>query len=262
MARLNALTQPYGWLSLTGLHFLEAGSNTLGSAEGNTIRLSGGPATVGTLDFSGGRYRLTAPADLGVKVDGATIGEMDLKDDASGPPSVIEIAGLRATIVQRGKPALRVRDPDAPTRLKFRGLDAYAYASDWSVDARFEAYDPPRTIDIATVIGTLEQNVNPGRAVFERDGVEYALEAIQEAGSDQLFFIVGDRSNARETYGAGRFLYTALPKNDRVTLDFNRLYNPPCAFTEFSTCPLPPEGNRLKLKIEAGEKRYEATPET
>jgi uncharacterized protein len=254
--RLARLTQPYGWLSLVGLHFLKPGTNTIGSAEGNTVQLASGLAMVGSIDLKDGGYVLSAQPDAGVKVDGKNAGQVVLRDDREGPPSEIQFGAQKASIVIRGEPALRVRNPDAPTRLGFMGLDYFDFDPEWIIDAAFEAYDPPRVIEISTVIGTVEKNDNPGRIVFSYQGKPYSLEAIREAGSDELFFIVADQTNAKDTYGAGRFLYAPLPVAGRVKVDFNRLYNPPCAFTSFSTCPLPPEGNRLRLRLEAGEKRY------
>ena len=260
--RLARLTQPLGWLSLTGLHFLKPGINTIGSDPTNTVVLRAGPEKLGTIDLRDGRYVLTATPEMGIRVDGKNVGEIELNDDSQGALNVIEFGAQRASIVKRGEPALRVRDPDAPSRLRFRGLEYFDYDPSWAVDARFEAHPPGRVIEITTVIGTIEKNANPGRVVFSHGGESYALEAIREADSDALFLIVADATNARDTYGAGRFVYAPLPINDRVRIDFNRLYNPPCAFTEFSTCPLPPLSNRLRTRIVAGEKRYIAHEET
>lgn len=254
--RLARLTQPYGWLSLVGLHFLKPGTNTFGSAEGNTVQLASGAAMLGAIDLKDGGYLLSAEPDAGVKVDDKNVGQIVLQDDSKGPPSEIQFGAQKATVVIRGEPALRVRNPDAPTRLGFMGLDYFDFDPGWVIDAAFEAYDPPRVLEVSTVIGTVEKNANPGRIAFERNGTRYSLEAIREEGSDELFFIVADQTNAKDTYGAGRFLYAPLPVAGRVTVDFNRLFNPPCAFTSFSTCPLPPEGNRLRLRLEVGEKRY------
>lgn len=254
--RLDRLTQPYGWLSLVGLHFLKPGINTIGSAPGNTIQLGYGPAQIGAIDMKDGVYVLSATPEIGVLVDGKNAGQVNLSDDSAGPASLIQVGGQKMWVVIRGEPALRVRNPDATTRLGFRGLDSFDFDPSWLINARYEAYSPPRTIETITVIGTVERNDNPGRIHFERNGQAFSLEAIREAGGDALFFIVADQTNASDTYGAGRFIYSALPTDGRVQVDFNRLYNPPCAFTEFSTCPLPPAGNRMRTRIEAGEKRY------
>ena len=128
----------------------------------------------------------------------------------------------------------------------------------WRFDARFDAYDPPQDRSrFRTSSGSTEQEKSPGAVVFQFGGKEYRIDAVKEAGSEDLFLIFGDQTNGFETYGGGRFLYAAPPDKDgQVVVDFNKAYNPPCVFTPYATCPLPPAQNRLPLRVEAGEKRY------
>jgi len=149
---------------------------------------------------------------------------------------------------------LRARDSEAETRTGFLGLDYFDFDPAWRVEARWEAHPEGTTIPIADVLGELREQANPGRAVFEMDGRQFALEAL--AAEDQLFFILADRTSGRESYGLGRFLYADLPADGRVVLDFNRSYNPPCAFNAYTTCPLPPPENRLDVPVKAGERGY------
>jgi hypothetical protein len=157
-------------------------------------------------------------------------------------------------VIERGdRRAIRLRDPENPRRKAFAGTAWFAIEGRWRVDARFEAYDPPKTIPIVNVLGMEAPMPCPGRAVFRLEGRELSLEALSEEPG-RLFFIFRDETAGHETYGAGRFLYADRPQDGRIVLDFNRAESPPCAYTDFATCPLPPKQNRLPVRIEAGEK--------
>ena len=150
-----------------------------------------------------------------------------------------------------------MRDVDHPARRQFAGLAYFPVGAGWVVDARFEAYDPPKRIPIMDILGEERHMSAPGALVFQKDGHLWRLDAIEEEpGAEELFIMFADRTSARETYGAGRFLYVPRPVNGRVPVDFNKAYNPPCAFNDFATCPLPPPQNRLELRVEAGELTY------
>ena len=153
---------------------------------------------------------------------------------------------------------MRVKDPDAPARRDFAGIEYFPIDPSWRVQARFERSDPPKKIPVPDILGVVEDEDSPGAVVFTHDGATYRLDALMEPGESDLFLIVGDRTNGHETYGGGRFLYAPAPGPDGlVTVDFNRAYNPPCAFTEFATCPLPPPGNKLPIRWRRGRS---ATP--
>ncbi len=243
--RIERLRAPDGWLSLVGLHWVEPGSHTIGSAADNAIVLATGPARLGMVTLADGKLGLVPAPDSGV---------------AAAAPDArrIEIEPGRSSIefLDRGeRHALRVRDAQAPTRLRFAGIERFPVDAKWRVEARYEAHPEGRTIDIANVTGSLDPTPNPGRLHFEIDGRPFSLEAV-EGSATQLFLIIADRTSGRDTYGAGRFVYVDLPVDGRTVIDFNLAYNPPCAFTAYSTCPLPPPENRLDIAVTVGEKSY------
>ncbi|MCY7353858.1 MAG: DUF1684 domain-containing protein [Lysobacter sp.] len=261
MQRSEDLLKPDGWTSLIGLHWIDPGPHYVGSNADNGIRLAMGPAQFGMLDRNNNRIRLVPNRNAGLTLDGEPLSSAtELKTDADeGGPSVIGFDDGKgiATVIKRGERyALRVKHADAPSRAQFAGLNYWAADPAWVVAGRFVQHPPGKTIPIANIIGTVDQVPNPGAVEFERDGKTYRIEALDEGG-DELFLVFADRTNGHGSYGAGRFLDT--PKadaNGRVMLDFNRSYSPPCAFTAFATCPLPPPENRLDLAITAGEKAY------
>lgn len=263
--RRAELTKPDGWTSLVGLHWIEPGPHYVGSAGDNGIRLAMGPAQLGMIDLrKDGQVRFVPARDVALTLDGAPLaGPTVLRTDAdeAGPARLAFDDGKGvATVIERaGRHALRVKHADASTRTTFAGLDYWPADASWKVDARFIPHPAGKTIQIANIIGTLDDVPNPGVLEFERDGRTHRIEALDEGG-DGLFLIIADRTSGHGSYGAGR--YIDAPKPDaraRVAIDFNQAYNPPCAFTAFATCPLPPPGNRLDLAVTAGEKMY-STP--
>lgn len=258
-ARIERLRQPQGWLSLVGLHWLEPGKHTLGHAADNAIVLATGPDHLGEVERTEAGVRFRPQPDLGITIDGKpAAGEVTLAADQTGAPTTVAFDGGKATfqLIERGdRLGLRVRDERAKTRTEFAGLDFYPADPAWRIHARFEPHPSGKTIDIANVLGMLEPQPNPGAVVFEQDGREHRIEALDN-GDGSLFLIIADRTSGRDTYGAGRFVYTDVPVDDHVDVDFNLAVNPPCAFNEYSTCPLPPSENRLDLAVTAGEKKY------
>ena len=257
--RVERLKQPQGWLSLVGLHWIEPGTHRVGRADDNDIVLATGPASLGTVRLADGKVFFAAHEDSAVRVDGAApSGEVELRSDHHETPSVLSFDAGQATIQlidRNGKLGFRVRDARAKTRSGFVGIENYAIDQTWRVEARFEPHPAGKTIDIANVIGQLEPMANPGAVVFEREGKTYRLEAVDE-GDGSLFLIFADRTNGKDTYGAGRFVYADAAVDGETLVDFNKAYNPPCAFNAYSTCPLPPPENRLDLEVTAGEKKY------
>jgi len=255
--RTDRLTAPDGWLSLIGLHWLPAGKEqTLGNGDGNDIDLERGPKRLGTLSWTDGRAHFKASPDADVNVDGEPVSEIELTA-VNGPAAIVRFGSVSFQLLERGgKHALRVKDSEAATRSGFTGIAYFDIDPTWRIEARFEAYEEPRTIEVATVVGTLEEYPNPGRIVFERDGKTHSIEALVEEGTDQYFLIIADRSSGKETYGMARYLYAGPPVDGRIVVDFNKAYNPPCSFTAYATCPMPPDGNRLDLYVAAGEKTY------
>ena len=262
--RLAQLTKPDGWASLVGMHWLDPGSHRVGSDTDNGIRLEMGPAHLGVFTVRNGATHFVA--DTAVTIDGTAARSSTLRSDADAQgPSVIafdEGKGLATVIARGGRLALRVKHADADSRLRFTGLQYWDGGRDWQVPARFIAHPAGKTLPIANIIGTTDEIPNPGAVEFERGGTTYRLEALDEGG-DTLFLVFADRTSGHGSYGAGRFLDAPKPDpQGRLVIDFNQAYNPPCAFTPFATCPLPPPENRLDLAIEAGERDYIKPPKT
>ncbi|WP_028917438.1 DUF1684 domain-containing protein [Pseudoxanthomonas sp. J35] len=261
--RLEDLLRPDGWTSLVGLHWLELKAHYIGSGEriGNGVRLAFGPEKMGLLQLGrDGSWSFTPEQGVELTFDGEPLkGRVVLRNDRDPQPSVIgfdEGKGL-VTLLRRGdRDALRVKHADAPTRLQFAGLEYWPADPSWRIEGRFIPHPPGKTLPIGDIVGTLGDSPNPGVVEFERDGRTFRLEALGEPGGE-LFFVLADRTSGHGSYPAGRFLDAAWPGPDgKVVLDFNRAYNPPCAFTLFATCPLPPPENRLDLQVTAGEKNY------
>ena len=260
--RVERLLSPDGWASLIGLHWIDPGSHYLGSAADNGIRLQMGPAHLGMVDLKGKQVRLVPDKRATLTLDGEPLtASTQLRTDmAEQGPNVIgfDEGKGQATVIERGgRYALRVKHADAPTRTGFVGLQYWPADASWKIEGTFVPNPTGQTIEINSIIGTVDQVPNPGKIEFQRDGKTYSIEA-QDEGGDDLFLVFADRTNGHGSYGAGRFLYTAKPDaNNKVMVDFNQSYNPPCAFTAFATCPLPPPENRLDLAITAGEKAYD-----
>lgn len=260
--RTQNLLRPDGWTSLVGLHWIELKAHYIGSSAGSGIRLAKGPPKLGLLQQEDGRLYFTPEPGVALTLDGEPLrGRVELRDDAQGPPSVVgfdEGKGQLTVIARGGRRALRVKHADAPTRTGFAGLAYWPADPSWKIDARFVPHPPGKTLPVADIIGVVNAVPNPGAVEFDRDGRTWRIEALDE-GDGSLFLVFADRTNGHGSYGAGRFLYADKPHDDgTVVLDFNQAYNPPCAFTPFATCPLPPPENRLDLAVTAGEKKYAA----
>ncbi|WNG49801.1 DUF1684 domain-containing protein [Archangium minus] len=255
--RIASLTSEEGWLSLVGLHWLKEGDNRFGSAQDNDLVFPAStPARIGTLTNKGGKVTLTVQPGVTLTRAGQpfTGGEVS---DSESEKDMLMLGSLRFYVIRRGdRLGVRVKDPEAPARKQFHGIPTWPVSTAWRIEARFEPAATPRKLAVPTVLGTVDEATSPGTIVFTVNGQEYRLDPVQENSSEQLFIIFADLTNRTESYGAGRFLYADPPKDGKVVLDFNRAYNPPCAFSPYATCPLPPPQNRLKLRVEAGEKRY------
>lgn len=257
--RKAALEKPEGWLTLVGLFWLKPGDATLGSDPGaNHVFPTKAPAKIGSVRFDNGTVTLTAEPGAGVTVEGEPVQTIELATDADGPPTVVEVGSLRFFAIDRGgKVGLRLRDLESPALAAFRGLDYFPVDARWRVEARIEKGAAGKTVKVPNVLGQVSEMASPGTLVFEHAGKTLRLDPVIEDGDEQLFVIFGDTTNGESTYGGGRFLYADPPDADgRVILDFNRAYNPPCVFTPFATCPLPPASNKLAVAVEAGEKSF------
>jgi hypothetical protein len=262
--RIERLKNPTGWLSLVGLHWLKEGDNTFGSDTTNTVvfPLGKAPAYMGTITVAGGEITLKAAPDAEVLHNGSPVTSLVLHHDQEGDfePTVLTHGTLTWFVIERGgRLGVRVKDGDSERLREFKGIESYAIDPRRRVEGTLVPNNPPKTVEITNVVGDVTHEPSPGTLVFEMDGKTWRLDPIADPGADELFVVFGDVTNGKETYGGGRFLDVAFPgKDGKVILDFNKAYNPPCAFTEFATCPLPPPQNRLDIAVRAGEKTVAA----
>jgi uncharacterized protein (DUF1684 family) len=258
--RIQRLTKADGWLTLIGRHPLEPGTWTVGSASDNVIRLAAGPAHLGTITYAAGpQFSFALAEGVDAAIDGTTARTAPLVVEG-GHPTYVRTGTVSFYVMDRsGKFFLRVRDSEAARRKHFAGIERYPVDPAWRIEARWVAFAPPREVKITNIIGLVEPATVPGQAEFEHEGKTYSLLAIDEGPDEDLFFVLTDTTADTETYGACRFLYAKRPVDGKIELDFNRVYNPPCAFTPFATCPLPPKGNALPFPLRAGEKKYLGT---
>jgi uncharacterized protein len=258
--RVTELTNETGWLTLVGLFWLDPGANTFGRAPSNTLVLDHPSLAdaAGTFVLAGDRVTFTAKPGSGITRGGQPVTSIELVSDAKEAPTVISSGPLRFFIIERaGKFGVRVRDVASPRRRNFQGLQYFPVAPEWVFDARFEPYEPRRQIKIVNILGLEEDMVSPGSLVFTKDGQEVRLDTLLDGpDATDLFVMFADGTSGHDTYGAGRFLHVPFATGGKTVVDFNKAYNPPCAFNNFATCPLPPYQNRVQLKITAGEKNY------
>jgi uncharacterized protein (DUF1684 family) len=239
-----------GWLTLIGLFWLDDGDNVITLPKKNTppIKLVRAGETV------------TLTPDPSMTIEGQPIAApVELRNDADDKgPTIVQMGSVRFNVIKRAtRFGLRVKDAEADTRTHFKGMDYYPIDPKWRVEATMVPYQPVKKIPITDITGSTSDSDSPGALVFTLEGKEYRIDPILEDGSDELFLIFKDETSRDETYQAGRYLYAAKPDaNGKTVIDFNKAYNPPCVFTPYATCPLPPLQNRLATRIEAGEKRY------
>jgi uncharacterized protein len=256
--RLVELTAPNGWLAVQGLFWLHDGTNTAGSDPASEVRLPPrAPKRLGVFTLKDRAVTFTADPAASVTAAGKPLTSFTF-DPRAGEDSAITFAGLTLFMIRRGdRVGLRMLDPDGPARKNFPGLKYFPLNPAYRFRATFVPYPALKKVPVPNVLGQLVSMDSPGYVEFTLKGKKYRLEPVYEtpAHSD-LFFIFKDLTSRAESYEAGRFLHTPLPVNGFVDLDFNRAYNPPCAFTDFATCPLPIKENQLQVRIPAGELKY------
>lgn len=263
------LQRPDGWLSLTGLAWLQPGDNSVGSAADNKIRLaSENPPHVAVLRLAGDSVTLVAPSrgfPAGLQVGGAAPRQGPLRTDPDSDKDNphLTVGTLNMYVIRReDRFALRIKDSRSPSLLHFHALSWYPPDASYRVTGKWIPYVPQKTVMLATLVGTSYAQPVPGAVEFTIQGRTLRLEPVlEDPHVARLFFILRDKTSATTTYGASRFLYTGFPSNGldkpgTLVMDFNRLENPPCAYTPYATCPLPPRGNRLTIPLPVGEKRY------
>jgi uncharacterized protein (DUF1684 family) len=245
--REAALLADGGWLTVTGLFWLHEGANRFGSEAVNEIVLPNDPALKG-----GGAFDLDH-GKVVLRMDGQS---RELHADSMESRDVVTLGSLSLFVIRRGdRYGIRLKDRNSRLRKEFTGLRYFPVTESYRVSARF--VPEARKIPIPNILGQTEDMPSPGYVEFDLEGRKLRLTPVEES-PNELFFIFRDLTSGRETYGSGRFLHTAMPKDGKVELDFNKAYNPPCAFTPYATCPLPPKENRLPVRIEAGEFKYGA----
>jgi len=256
--REGRLKSDGGWLQVVGLFWLKDGANSFGTDAGNRIVLPPGsaPARAGVFELRAGKTTLRMEPGVEATVDGHPAGTRELRPDVPGPADVLKL-GPRLTlhVIERGgRYGIRLKDRESALLKEFGGLRWFPVREDYRVEARFVPHASPMKIAVPNILGQVEELPSPGYAAFTIGGREVRLDPVlEEPGATELFFIFRDQTTGKQTYPAGRFLYAPMPKDGRVTLDFNKAYSPPCAFTPYATCPLPPKQNRLSVRIEAGE---------
>ncbi len=255
--RIENLKKETGWLNLAGLFWLKEGENKFGSNKSNDIVFpEKAPEFIGKFLLKDSNVTIEIIEGIDVHNDGKKINTLQLKDDMQGKPTILECGSLRWYIIKRGnKLGVRLRDLESELVKNFKGIESFPINEDWKIEAKFEPYNPPKKILVPNILGTIEEEFSPGALIFNKDGKIFRIDVLNEG--DSYFLIFADETSGKETYGAGRFLYVKKPgPNEKLFIDFNKAYNPPCAFTKYATCPLPPRQNYLKLRITAGEKKY------
>lgn len=254
--RIETLKEPTGWLRLAGMYVLEEGENQFGSGSDQDIQFPGGtiPNHAGTFVLEDGIVEMIVADGVEITTDGKIVEQMTIFDGEEAPE--INHESLIWHVIQRQDMiAIRLYDTENQKADQFDGFDRYPIKSEWNLKARFDAHPDGATIPVSNVLGQTDEVGNPGTLIFEKDEEIYKLEALDSA-SGRLFLIVGDQTNQTETYQAGRFMYVDYPNENGYTIiDFNKIYNPPCAYNLYTTCQLPPPSNRLDLSITAGEIR-------
>lgn len=260
--RLASLTKEDGWLTLVGLFWLKEGENKFGSDAKNAVVLprEKAPGVAGSFFWEKGQVLFTSRPGVEITADNKSVTpQLQLKDDTNdNGPTILKLGSLLINVIKRGdKVGVRVKDTESQTRREFKGLEYYPIDPKWRIEARFEPYQPAKAIPITNVLGMTDDETSPGALTFEVDGKTYRIDPILEKGETDLFVMIADETTGKETYGAGRYLYVSPPDaSGKVVIDFNKTYSPPCAFTNFATCPLPPRQNHLPFRIDAGEKKY------
>ena len=257
--RETRLKSDTGWLTVAGLFWLKPGANRFGSAKDNDIVLpSGAPGLAGIFELKGDKVTVKIQSGATVTSAGEAITQMEMKSDSEGEPSILALGDLSMFVIKRGdKYAIRLKDKNSRMRKDFTGLTWFGVDPGYRITAEFTPFEPAKQIPIPNILGQTENLPSPGYVTFRLHGKNVRLEPVLESpDAKELFFIFRDKTSGKTTYPSGRFLYAEMAQEGKVVLDFNKAYNPPCAFTPYATCPLPPPQNRLEVPIEAGERNY------
>jgi len=255
--RIENLKKENSWLNLVGLFWLKQGENKFGSGMDNDIVFpSKAPDYIGTFLLKDSVVTIKVNKGIIVLLDSSEVAEMVLQNDMTDSPSTLSLDSFKWLIIKRGdKYGVRLRDLNAPLLKEFKGIERFPVNTDWRIEGEFIPYNPAKKIMVPNVLGGSDEEMVSGKLKFKIKGKEFIIDPIDSG--EKLFIIFADETNGETTYGAGRFLYSDKPDSTgKVLIDFNKSYNPPCVFTKFATCPLPPEQNRIGIKITAGEKSF------
>ena len=254
------LKKETGWLTVAGLFWLKEGTNTVGAGEKFDVRLTDNfkQGKFGEIDFKNGVAALKVESGIEAQTDGKSISApFNLVSDEKGKPTEIRTGSQTFFLIKReDRFGIRLKDSNSEARRNFKGRHWFSIDETYKVTARLEAFPEPKEVMVPNVLGGNFKMKSPGILKFTLKGKEYSLQPVDE-GDGTLFIIFRDKSSLDETYKSGRFLYADKPVNGEAVLDFNKAENPPCAFTPYATCPLPPPQNSLDVEIKAGEKRYD-----
>ena len=257
--RYADLKAPDGYLALAGLFWLEDGDHTFGSDSSNDLVFPPHtPSRIGSFVVQDSTVTMRVENGASVLVEGQIVSEFEMIDDEEGAPTFAHLDSLNWHVINRSKGiAVRLLDIESEARRSFDGIDFFEPDPSWSIQARFEPYDPPLVIDMPSITGVDEKATVPGMIAFNVGDEEFRLEVTGKPGDERYFVVFGDATSGQETYGGGRFVWIDVEDEEgNITVDFNRAYNPPCVFSPYATCPLPTPSNRLPLRIEAGELNY------
>ena len=260
----TTLKSDTGWLTVAGLHWLKPGETSFGSGAKNAFVLPSGksPAKAGSFHFDGKKVSLKPEPGSGLLVNGKPFSGGALIDDGNEKKAdLVTLGDLTMIVIERGgKVGIRLRDKSSKYRKAFTHRSWFPVKTEYRISGKFLPYPQPKKLRVATVIeGVVEEHESPGEIEFSLGGKTHKLQVLK-AADNQLWLLFRDKSSGKATYPAGRFLYGELAKDNTVNFDFNKAYNPPCAYTPFATCPLPPRQNHLTVAIEAGELTYHLEP--
>ena len=246
------LRAPTGYVNLVGLYWLEEGVNTFGSDSSNSLVFPpNAPAFMGTFNLKDSVVTFKSSDSLQVVVDSNIAKNLVIDKPNSGP--TMEYQNFKWFVIERaGNIGIRLRDVELPSTKKPLNIPYFEVNKEWIITAKFKPFEAPKKYKIDNILGHSFQEDIKGELIFEKDGATYSLLPLMDENG--IFLMFADETSGLETYGAGRYLVADVPdQNNEVILDFNKAYNPPCAFTDFATCPLPPQENILDLSITAGE---------
>lgn len=256
--RIERLKAEDGWLNLVGRTWLKLGENKFGSAKDNDVIIESDkvPPYMGVFIFKDSIVTMKVNDGVEILLNGKPIKEIKMIDDQKQNMTVFQYSTIRWNLIIRDTLyGIRFRDLESPLVKNFPGIERFPVNERWKLTAKFQPYIPSKEIIVPNVLGQMNKELSLGAVVFKVGEKIYKIDALEEG--ERLFLIFADRTSGEETYGGGRFLYVDKPdSNGNIILDFNKAYNPPCVFTKFATCPLPPKQNYLNLKIEAGEKNF------